>query len=92
MGSQDLPTPPHGKVFRPLLKSGWEIVLPVAALVGRYYGEIENDDLVHRSHARSLGSTTPTTFCSSRAKMVEYAYTSGRTQALHTMARVDEAA
>ena len=40
--SHDLPLPPLGKVFRPLLKEGREIVLPVTALSGRYYGEIHS--------------------------------------------------
>ncbi|KAF9644160.1 hypothetical protein BDM02DRAFT_3131943 [Thelephora ganbajun] len=92
---QDLPPPPDGKVFRPLLKEGYEIVLPVTVLCGRYYCELDpsntlNDNSAPNVRLKSLvgtgsvkrSSITPTTFCATRAKMVEHAYGKGRSSAL----------
>ena len=90
-GSSDLPPPPCGKAFRPLLKEGYEIVLPVTVLGGRYYGSSRGpeNDLVLDIQAGSLDPIAPTTFYSTRAKMAEHAYTAGRQQALQLMVRGD---
>ena len=73
-------------------------MLPVTALSGRYYAGVgapsDLDDSLD-SDARPMSpvgrvkhdTITPTTFCATRAKMIEHAHRLGQAQALRMMER-----
>ena len=90
----DLPPPPNGHVFFPLLKDGIEAVLPVAFISGRYYPDIPGKGAIQGSSLNeprllalvglehSLESAIgPTVYKATRAQMVEHAYKEGKAEA-----------
>jgi hypothetical protein len=83
---QGLPSPPNGKIFRPLLKESYEIVLPVTVISCRYYLGIAEENISKHTPLTSAecgkcNPIKPTTFRATRAKMLEYAYEMSRKQA-----------
>ena len=94
-GESDLPLPPKGNIFAPLLKEGFEVVVPIGFVGGRYYPEIPGRGAIQgsSSHEARLKALTglvhstdsaigPTVYKATRAQMVEFAYkeSKGRAQ------------
>jgi hypothetical protein len=98
---QDLPYPPDGKVFHPLLKESYEIVLPVTVISGRYYWGVAKENISKHIPGPLTGvecgkrnAIKPIHFRAARANMLEYAYEMSRNQTSQIpeslMARVDD--
>lgn len=93
-GRHNLPPPPKDYVFFPLLKSGFEVAVPVWFISGRYYPDVPGKGAIQVSSLNEarlmalsglMGSAdsvaSPTVHKSSRAKMIEHAYKEGKEQA-----------
>lgn len=87
--------PPKGNVFYPLLKEGFEVVVPIVFISGRYYPEILEQGAIQgpppQEEARLMALTGlvhsadtvigPTVYKVTRAQMVEFAYKEGKERA-----------